>query len=126
MENTKKTDLIDILNDWKTMVSINEEEVKFVVSDLALEEIGAVNAAVFPNALSKFCAFHVDQAIEREFKALSSESTGLKALMFLAVRDPTDKSFQQLLTLSNSMGEDDPFNLYCRFSNFIAIKTVFL
>jgi len=112
MEKTKKHNLIDILRDWKTMVNINEEEVKYVVSDLALEEIGAVNEAVFPNAISKFCSFHVDQAVERQYKSLNSTSSELKSLMFRAVRDPTLKSFEELLALSASTDPNDPFNLY--------------
>ena len=121
-----------ILDSWKEFVGLESSEVKFIISDMALEESRAVVETCFENADVKYCAFHVAQAICRQFKkkkgtdaAMEDLNSELLGLALDAIRDPTIESLEELkrrvstVNLSENVFADYLSNYYlsanCRY-----------
>lgn len=112
-ERASQKHLEVILANWRDDVGLREEEVDYVISDLALEESQAVIKELFQNAKQKFCAFHVGQAFEKNYHKLNGDAK-MYAQALRAIHDPTKYSVNKLIDLVDAAPSSDAFANYLR------------
>ena len=122
-ETATQKQLSAIIGQWTEMIGIDNigQHLKTVVSDMAMEEIGAFREH-FPNAQVHYCGFHVAQAFVRRFEKLkqpANDDAKLLVLALEAAKSPISSAELKLRAELERVDQKSDFGCYL-WKNYVS------